>query len=348
MTTNFIAYIGTYTNGASKGIYRMTINASTGVIDQAEVAAELDNPTYLTISNDNKHLFSVIKEGSEGGVAAYLINESDQLEFLNSQLAAGSPPCHVSLNTNNEYLFSANYHLGTGVTYKITGNGEVSPATSTVTHEGTGPHERQEKPHAHYAGLMPDEKHLCVVDLGTDKMAIYQFEAGQLTPHSEFTFRPGTGPRHIQFHPNGKFAYVNGELSSEVIALSYDTETSSFNDIQYITSLPSGFVGESIGGALKISPDGKFVYASNRGDDSIAVFSIDIETGALSLVDHISSGGEFPRDFTIDPSGTYLLAANQNTSNIVQFSIDKTSGQLTKTGVEISVPNPVCIAFLHV
>ncbi|MFC0562086.1 lactonase family protein [Halalkalibacter alkalisediminis] len=347
MSTQLTAYIGTYTNGESKGIYRMTMNGSTGAIDQPELAAELDNPTYLTVSTDNKYLFSVKKEGNEGGVAAYAIHESDQLQSLNAQLAAGSPPCHVSLDSTNRFIFTANYHLGTAVSYQVTDQGEVSPVISTITHEGKGPHERQEKPHAHYAGLTPDEKYLCVVDLGTDKMGIYQNEVGQLSPHSEFTFKPGTGPRHIQFHPNGKFAYANGELSSEVIALAYDSETGSFKEIQYINSLPSSFEGESIGGALKISPDGNFVYASNRGDDSIAVFSIDDQTGELSLVDHTSTGGEFPRDFTIDPTGAYLLAANQNTSNIVQFSIDHTTGKLTNTGVEIDVPNPVCVVFLN-
>ncbi|GAE34252.1 lactonase family protein [Halalkalibacter akibai] len=342
------AYIGTYTNGDSKGIYQLTLETKTGDLSEPFVAAELDNPTFLTITTDNKFLYSVIKVGDEGGIGAYSIQENGQLLKLNHEVTAGSPPCHVSLDKNNEYAYSANYHLGTGSSYKVTDDGAISPALSVVEHKGNGPHERQEKPHAHFAGLTPDEKFLCVVDLGTDKMGVYDVDSGKLSLHSEVSFKAGTGPRHIQFHPNGKFAYVNGELSSEVIVLSYDSETNFFAELQTITSLPADFEGESIGGAIKVSPCGQFVYASNRGDDSIAVFGVDQDTGILSLIQHISTGGEFPRDFTIDPTGTYLLAANQNTSNIVPFLIDQKTGKLTKTNIEVTVPNPVCIAFLQI
>ncbi|ARK31817.1 lactonase family protein [Halalkalibacter krulwichiae] len=344
--TKTTAYVGTYTKGDSKGIYRFTLHPSTGEMGEVELAAELDNPTYLAISNSKKHLYSVIKSGENGGVVAYSLKESGQLEYVNKHVSPGSPPCHVSVDSSDQFVYSANYHLGTAISYQITKNGELSSPVSIMEHKGNGPHERQEKSHVHYAGLTPDEKLLCVVDLGTDKMALYHSNAGQLSLHNEITFRPGTGPRHIQFHPNGKFAYVNGELSSEVIAFAYHSETSTFTELQYISSLPADFEGESIGGALKVSPDGQFLYASNRGDDSIAVFKIDLDTGKLTLVDHTPTGGEFPRDFTIDPSASYLLAANQDSGNIVQFSIDQATGKLTKTGVEIHVPHPVCLAFL--
>ncbi|GAE28328.1 6-phosphogluconolactonase [Halalkalibacter wakoensis JCM 9140] len=345
MSQKVTAYVGTYTKGDSKGIYRFTLDLSSGAIEQATVAAELDNPTFLTISSDYKHLYSVSKKGEEGGVAAYSIESNGELSFLNDELAAGSPPCHVSLNEEDNYLFSANYHLGTGIAYQLDDNGKIATVASTVTHSGNGPHERQEKPHAHYAGLTPDQKYLCVVDLGTDEMVVYAIEDGNLNKHATQSFSPGTGPRHIQFHPNGKFAYVNGELSSEVIALRYESESGTFEQLQSLSSLPADFEGESIGGAIKVSADGKFVYASNRGHDSIAVFEINSDTGTLSFVEHVSTDGSFPRDFTIDPTGNFLLAANQDTSNIVQFSIDHTTGKLTKTGAEISVPNPVCVVF---
>jgi 6-phosphogluconolactonase len=341
------AYIGTYTKGDSKGIYRLSMDDSSGTIDDVQVAAELENPTFLAVTSDQKYLYSVTKVENQGGVGAYSIEPDGQLSLLNYNVADGSPPCHVSLNDSNNFLFSANYHQGTGIAYKLTDNGEIAAVTSTVTHAGSGPHERQEKPHAHYSGLTPDEHYLCVVDLGTDEMVVYSFDNGTLTKHSEQAFKPGTGPRHIQFHPNGKFAYVNGELSSEVIALSYDSETGSFNELQYISSLPAGFGEESIGGAIKLSADGKFLYASNRGHDSIAVFQIDADTGHLTLVDHTSTEGSFPRDFTIDPTGKFLLAANQDTSNIVQYTIDYSTGKLTPTGVTVSVPNPVCVVFTN-
>ncbi|KHF39726.1 lactonase family protein [Halalkalibacter okhensis] len=347
MTKKLTAYVGTYTKGESKGIYQLSMDVSSGAIDDVQVAAELENPTYLAISNDQKYLYSVMKVEEEGGVGAYSIKSDGQLSLLNYEVAAGSPPCHVSLNHHNDLLFSANYHQGTGIAYKLTDNGEIATVTSTVTHAGSGPHERQEKPHAHYAGLTPDENYLCVVDLGTDEMGVYSIDNGTLTNHCTQTFKPGTGPRHIQFHPNEKFAYVNGELSSEVIALSYDSKTGTFNELQYISSLPADFEEESIGGAIKLSADGKFLYASNRGHDSIAVFEIDGETGHLTLVDHTPTEGSFPRDFTIDPTGTFLLAANQNTSNIVQYMIDSSTGKLTPTGISVAVPNPVCVVFTN-
>ncbi|MDT8862980.1 lactonase family protein [Alkalihalobacillus sp. MEB130] len=346
MVKKVSAYVGTYTNGESKGIYKFTLDIHSGKMKNVEVAVEVDNPTYLTITSDQQYLYSVMKKDSEGGVGAYAINPDGQLALLNYKVADGSPPCHVSVNANNDYLFSANYHLGTGIAYQLSNNGEISTITSTVEHTGNGPHERQEKPHAHYAGLTPDEKFLCVVDLGTDEMGVYAVNNGNLSKHHVQTFKPGTGPRHIQFHPNETFAYVNGELSSEIIALHYDSATGTFNEVQSISSLPSQFDGESIGGAIKISADGNYLYASNRGHDSIAVFKINSESGTLSLIEHVSTKGSFPRDFTIDPTGTYLLVANQNTSNIVQYSIDAAAGTLQPTGMEISVPNPVCVVFL--
>ncbi|MFC0473155.1 lactonase family protein [Halalkalibacter kiskunsagensis] len=345
MANKLTAYVGTYTKGDSKGIYRFSMDDSTGEIDKVVLSAQLENPTYLTINEDNTYLYSVIKLEDQGGVAAYSIQADGQLELMNHEVTDGSPPCHVSLDSSNHYLFSANYHKGTAIAYKLTDSGELTSQTSIITHEGNGPHDRQEKPHAHFAGLTPDEKLLCVVDLGTDEMGIYHFNNGTLVPFDKHTFKPGTGPRHIQFHPNQKFAYVNGELSSEVIALQYDSISGSFTDIQYITSLPAGYNEESIGGAIKISANGQYLYASNRGHDSIAVFRIDSDSGELTLVDHTSTEGSFPRDFTIDPTGKFLLVANQNTSNIVQYAIDQLTGKLTKTDVTISIPNPVCIVF---
>jgi 6-phosphogluconolactonase len=345
MSTTLTAYVGTYTKGDSKGIYRFSMDKISGKIDEVEVAAELENPTYLTINNNKNYLYSVIKLENQGGVGAYSIQPDEQLKLVNYEVTDGSPPCHVSLDHSNNYLFSANYHKGTAIAYKLSESGELTSQTSTVTHEGSGPHVRQEKPHAHFSGLTPDQKYLCVVDLGTDEMGIYHVNDGTLVAQNKHTFKPGTGPRHIQFHPNQKFAFVNGELSSEVIALQYDAEAGTFSDIQYISSLPAGYSEESIGGAIKISADGQFLYASNRGHDSIAVFHIDSDSGELTLVDHTSTEGSFPRDFTIDPTGKFLLVANQNTSNIVQYAIDETTGKLTKTDVTISVPHPVCIVF---
>jgi 6-phosphogluconolactonase len=344
------AYVGTYTNGDSKGIYRFALDITTGKIFDINLAAEIGNPTYLCISKNKKYLYTVEKREKLGGVASYLINSSNgSLELINHQLDEGSSPCHVSLDINDSYLFSANYHKGEALVFPINKDGSLNPPSSNVKHEGSGPNkERQEKAHAHYVSLTPDEKHVCVVDLGIDKVVSYDFDRGNLSKSDKLTLalKSGSGPRHMAFHPNNKFAYVLTELSSEVVALEYNLEKGSFSVIEYVTSLPEEFTDDSYASAIHISPDGKFLYASNRGHDSIAVFRINNDSGKLSLIEHVSTQGSGPRDFCIDPTGKYLIVANQNTSNLVPFSIDKETGRLTQANVSVTIPNAVCIKFL--
>lgn len=344
-----IAYVGTYTNGDSKGIYRFQVDPVSGQVDHVKAVAEIGGPTYLTISQNNDYLYSVAKVGEDGGVAAYSINEEHDLTLINHQVEAGSPPCHVSLDGSSQYLFTANYHKGTADVFSINENGQLSKTLSTVQHEGNGPNEaRQEKAHAHFAGITPDGNFLCVVDLGTDKIAMYKVEEGKLSLHKEITVKPGSGPRHIRFHPNGKTAYVNAELSSEVIVFEYDHDNGHLKEIQVLSTLPENFEEENTGGALHLSDDGRFLYASNRGHDSIALFTIDENTGQITLNSFTSTEGSHPRDFSIDPTGQFIFAANKDSNNIVQFSRNQETGELTKTGIELSIPNPVCVKFLHV
>lgn len=348
--SNLKAYVGTYTNGESEGIYSFTINLASGEIANIKLEAKLDNPTYLNITKDNKYLYSVMKAGNMGGVAAFAINGSvDGLKHINHQLGEGSSPCHVSLDNADKYVFSANYHKGEALAFPINREGALSEASALVIHEGSGPNkERQEKPHAHYSSLTPDNKYLCVVDLGIDKLLVYAFNNGTLSKYSELAFKAGSGPRHMEFHPDGKFAYLLTELSSEVVALDYNKEEGTFSILQYISALPADFTQESAGSAVHVSPDGKYLYASNRGHDSIAVFSIDSSTGKLQLIAHTPTEGSGPRDFTIVPDGSLLIAANQNSSNIVPFSVDKNTGTLARIGDIVSISNPVCIKFLNI
>jgi 6-phosphogluconolactonase len=340
------AYVGTYTNGESQGIYSFTFNLSSEKIENIKLEAKLDNPTYLTITSDNKFLYSVIKEGAAGGAAAFEIN-GEQLKSINNQLAEGSSPCHVSLDKANKYLFTANYHKGEATVYPINEDGSLTEASALVRHDGSGPNKaRQDKPYAHYSTLTPDEKYLCVIDLGIDKLMIYSVGNGKLEKHKELSLKPGCGPRHMAFHPNEKYAYILTELSAEIVALQYDNKEGSFSIIEYVPTLPADFTEENTASAIHLSPDGKFLYASNRGHDSIAVFSIDNSTGKLQFVAHTSTEGSAPRDFAITPEGDYLIAANQFSSNLVPFSIDKATGKLTRTGDVVSLPNPVCIKFL--
>ena len=342
------AYVGTYTKGESKGIYSFTLDSTSGKIEQIKLAYKLENPTYLAIDKNNTHLYSVIKEEISGGVAAFSIDQTtDNLKLLNYEITEGTSSCHVILDKKNNYLFSSDYHSGTIEVYPINKDGSLSPACSKIIHEGAGPNsERQTMPHVHSSILTPDEKYLFVMDLGTDKLVVYTFDDGILSKSSELALKPGSGPRHMAFHPNGSFAYILTELSSEVLVLGYSEADCSLKELQYISLLPAGYKGENLGSAIHMSPSGDYLYASNRGHNSIAVFSVDKSSGLLKLVSHTSTFGDHPRDFSIDPTGRFLIVANLYTNNLVTFSINATTGNLTPTNFEVSLPSPVCIKFL--
>lgn len=348
VNSNYTGFIGTYTKGESKGIYSFTLDTQAGKINNIKLAAALENPTYVTITNDNRYLYSVAKEGESGGVAAYSIHDNGELRFINSEVLAGSPPCHVSVDSKNRYVFSANYHKGTAESYLINPeDGSVQPAASIMKHEGSGPDPRQEKPHTHFAGVTPDEKYLAVVELGIDALITYEISHdGTITEVSRLATNPGSGPRHLAFHPSQKFAYIMTEFSSEVIVLDYHPEDGHFSEKQSISTLPSDFNENNQGSAIHVSSDGRFVYAGNRGHNSIAVFSVNQETGELSFVEHTPTEGDWPRDFEIDPTGKFIVASNQESGNLVLFARDENTGRLTLLQSDITVPYPVCIKFL--
>lgn len=351
MTNNsrLTGYVGTYTKGDSKGIYRFTLDTEASEIKELEVAATLGNPTYITISPDNQYLYSVIKDGESGGVAAYKMNDTqEELQLINHHVTEGAPPCHVSVASNNNYVFTANYHKGTVECYPVNKDtGAIGTVLSVVEHTGSGPDARQEKPHTHYAGFTPDEKYVIAVDLGTDKLITYKLD-GTLSEVSTLDVQPGSGPRHIVFHPNKKLAYIMTEFSSEVLTLKYNSEDGSFIEVQSISTLPEGFTENNQGSAIHISNDGRFVYAGNRGHNSIAIFNANQENGILSFVGHTSTEGNWPRDFAMDPTEKFLVASNQESSNLVLFARDKDTGKLTLLQKDIHVPYPVCVKFLNI
>jgi 6-phosphogluconolactonase len=350
MTENndYIGYIGTYTKGESKGIYSFKLDTAAKTIVDIKLAATLENPTYLSISGNQHYLYSVMKKGELGGVAAFSIEANGELSAINEQAVEGSPPCHISVDSKNRYVFTANYHKGNVESHNLDSNeGFVQPAVSSIKHEGSGPDHRQEKPHTHYAGLTPDEKYLAVVELGTDALISYKVnEDGTLEKASLLPIKAGSGPRHLAFHPNGKYAYIMTEFSSEVIALNYHPENGHFTEKQYISTLPENFKENNQGSAIHISKDGRYVYAGNRGHNSIALFQVNEETGELSFLEHTSTEGDWPRDFSIDPTGKFVVASNQESSNLVLFSRDENSGRLTLLKSDITVPYPVCVKFL--
>lgn len=346
--TKYIGYVGTYTKGESKGIYSFTLDTSEGKISNVTLAAELENPTYLTISEDNQNLYSVVKEGDKGGIMAYsLDSETGALSPLNSQVSDGAPPCHVSVGSKKRNVFSANYHKGTIDSYLLKEDGRIQPPSSIVEHYGNGPDSRQEKPHTHYSAFTPDEKFVIAIELGSDSIYTYKESDGILHEVNRFSVHAGSGPRHITFHPKLNIAYVMTEFSSEVIVLSYNKENGSFSEIQYISTLPEGFNENNQGSAIHISSDGNFVYAGNRGHNSIAIFQVNQENGELSFVDHTSTEGDWPRDFVLDPSEKFVVASNQESSNLVLFARDQTTGKLTLLQSDITVPDPVCVKFLN-
>lgn len=340
-------FIGTYTKGESEGIYSFVLDTEKEKITDVQLAAKLDNPTYVAITPDNKYLYAVAKEENQGGVASYRIGANGDLSELNKHFTKGSSPCYVAANSEKTFLTAAYYHRGTVELHTLNEDGSLDLLKSTAVHEGKGSHpERQNQPHAHYADFTPDEKYVVAVDLGLDQIITYEIIHIELVKKHVLHLHPGCGPRHLAFHPNGRNAYIMTEISSEVIAMEYNNADGSFKELQYISTIPSDFTENNQGGAIKISSDGKFVYVSNRGHNSIAIFRVDEHTAQLSLVDIVSSEGDWPRDFNFDPSENYIVGSNQESNNLVLYRRDKKTGLLTLLQNDVNVGNPVCIKFL--
>jgi len=263
----------------------------------------------------------------------------------------GADPCHISLDRTGKFVLVANYSGGNLSVFPVAEDGRLGEASDFIQHKGSGPnHDRQEAAHAHWIDLSADNRFALNADLGMDEIFIYRFDAskGKLTPNDPpfAKVAPGAGPRHLAFHPNGRFAYVVDELNSTVTTFSYNAKAGTLHELQTVPTLPKDFSGESTTAEVAVHPNGKFLYASNRGHDSLAVFAIDPSKGTLKFVEHVSVKGKTPRNFEIDPTGKRLLVANQESDNMVEFAIDQATGKLTATGTEIKVPAPVCVKFL--
>jgi len=354
----YIAYIGTYTSKTtSKGIYAYRFDPEKGQLASIGVEAETTDPSFLAVHPNGKYLYAVnevgnFNGGTGGAVSAFAIDaKTGALKFLNQVPTRGAGPCHVSLDREGAFVLVANYDGGSIASFPIHDDGSLGTTSGFVQHSGSGPNkERQEGPHAHWICTSPDNRFALAVDLGLDQVIVYGFDPikGVFTPMlSGFAkVKPGAGSRHLTFHPNGKFAYVLSEMESSVTVFSYQAKTGGLTSLQTISALPKDYSGPKEAAEIAVHASGKFLYTSNRGHDSIAVFAIDEKKGTLKSLGQVLTGGKTPRHFAIDPTGAYLLAENQESNNIVVFHIDPATGSLTPTGQTIEVPSPVCITFV--
>ena len=355
----YLVYVGTYTGPASKGIYAYRFDAATGQATSLGLVGETVNPSFLAIDPSRSFLYAANEvsdyQGKKSGaVSAFSIDrKSGKLTFLNELPSGGAGPCYVSLDKTGKHVMVANYDSGSVAVFPVLADGKLGEPSSVIQHTGHGPDpKRQEGPHAHQIDTSPDNRFALAADLGLDEVLVYRFDAakGALAANDPpFTkVAPGAGPRHFVFHPNAKFLYVIDEVASTVTAFSYDAAGGKLQPLTAVSTLPEGFKGSNDTAEIKVSPDGKFLYGSNRGHNSIATFSLDSATGTPTFVEAVSTGGKTPRNFEIAPGGDYVFAANQASNNVVIFKVDKTTGHLAPTGQVLETPSPVCIKFMAI
>lgn len=351
--TRVVVYVGTYTGGASRGIYRFELDSSSGATTAPELAAEATNPSFLALRQDGRVLYAVNEVANFGGantgaVSAFAVDPATgRLSFLNQQPTGGADPCHLAVDGPGRHILVANYSSGTVAALPIAADGRLSPASSVRSHTGRGPNgDRQQGPHAHAVAFDPSGRYVFESNLGTDRIYAFRFDAatGRLEPHdpADTALAPGAGPRHLAWHPSGRVLYSVNELNSTVTAFRFDLAHGSLAADQTAPTLPVGFTGQNTAAEIAVLQNGRFLYASNRGHDSLAVFAIDPATGTLTSAGYVPTGGKTPRHFAIDPANRWLLAANQSSGSITIFRLDAATGHLSEAG-RVAVPDPVCL-----
>ena len=352
-----LVYFGTYTGAKSQGIYVSRFDSVTGTLSAPELVAETKNPTFLAIAPGRNYLYAVSEVDAIGGqrtgaVDAFALDaKSSKLTPLNRQFSGGSGPCHVVVDATGKCLLVANYGGGSIAALPIHADGSLGEAATKIQHTGSSANtNRQAGPHAHFILPSPDNRFTLDCDLGLDKISINRLDApaAKLTPGEPpfATVPPGSGPRHLVFSHDGKFVYAINEMAGTIMVFSYSAANAAMTGLQTISTLPNDFSGYNTTAEIALHPNGKFLYASNRGNDSIAVFAVDQQTGKLTFVEHQSTQGRTPRHFVIDPTGRWLLAENQASNSVVVFAIDGDTGKLRPTGKSISVGAPVCAVFV--
>lgn len=359
--SELLVYIGTYTErtpdgSGSKGIYAARFDTASGRLETLSPVAELQNPSWVTPSRDGRYLYAVSEVGvpdatgvPAGQVVAYAVAADGKLAELGRVSSRGADPCHLAVSRSGRTVAVANYTGGSVATFHVGDDGRLATA-SRDQHVGKGPNaERQERAHAHSTDFAADDRLLLSCDLGNDRVYVYRHDprTGTIAAHKPafVGLEPGAGPRHLALHPSGRYAYVTTELSSSVAMFAWNPGAGTLVQRQTVSTLPVGTTVANSTAEIVAHPSGRVVYVSNRGHDSIAVFSVDARTGRLTLVTNTPTGGGTPRNFALDPSGRWLLAANQRTNSIVTFAVDPASGALTQRGAPVAVPRPVCVAF---
>ncbi|MDT7687799.1 MAG: 6-phosphogluconolactonase [Acidobacteriota bacterium] len=350
-----LIYVGTYTSGGGEGIYLYRFDLKTGALIHAGTTRGVVNPSYLTLDRRRRFLYAVNEveefEGARSGaVSAFAIDQATGgLRFLNQRASKGGATCYVTADNAGRFILVANYVGGNVAVLPVLKDGSLGDAVDVKQDSGSGPNrERQEGPHAHSVVLDRAGRFAYSCDLGTDRVMTYRFDArtGRLTPNAEQPFvalKPGAGPRHIIFHPVGRFVYVMNELDSTVTAFTRDGAKGTLRESETVSTLPANFAGANTGADLHVTPDGRFLFCSNRGHDSIASFRVDASTGGLRPLGHTHTGGKTPRNFAVDPTGRFLLVANQKSDNVVTFRLDPATGSLEPTGQTAAIPSPVCL-----
>jgi 6-phosphogluconolactonase len=357
----YFVYVGTYTEdgSTSKGIYVYRYDSDGAKLTPIELAAQTTNPSFLAIHPNHHFLYAVNETGNYGGkksgaVTAFSIDQATgKLTKLNQVASGGADPCYITVDKTGKYVLVANYTGGSIAVFPVLSNGGLGEASAFIQHTGHGTNpKRQEGPHAHSIDLSPDNRFAIVDDLGLDETLVYKFDSakGSLTLNNPPFAKavPGAGPRHFALHPNGKFGYVLDEMGSTVSVFGYDAASGVLQALQTISSLPKNFTGQNDAAEIEVHPSGKFLYASNRGHDSIAVFAIDPDKGTLKLIEYVPTKGASPRNFAIDPTGKLIFAENEKSDNIVLFHIDPPTGRLTPTGKVLDISQPVCIKFVPI
>lgn len=347
-----LVFIGSYAEKTDTGVSVYSFNEEIGELYLLDQVSGLKNPTFLNVDVTRRKLYSIGEGLSDQGkkvaeaVSFSIDPKTGKLAELNRSVTVDAPTCHIQRDNQNRFLIVASYHGGKVGLVSLTEDGQIGELLDVKQHVGHGPNPaRQEQPHPHSSFFSPDHRFLFIQDLGLDVIRAYTIdpEQGTLQVHGDTPTHPGAGPRHLAFHPNGKLAFVINEIDSTVTSFRYDAQEGVLQPVETVSTLPEDFQGENTCAEIAVSEDGKFLYGSNRGHDSIVVYAVDTETGKLTTVQHVSTEGEHPRHFALTPGGRFLIAANRDTNNLAVFQVDRQSGRLQYTGHSVEASRPVCV-----